>query len=183
MDQFIPDYPCTYLIYGNIHSGKTTIVRELMNILNVDNQYAITTSIEDYEDIITNTEYKMEELDAWIKIPEDKLLILDDFLHVATENGKVGRHLKSLITTTRKRDKRLNIVISAHVLAIGKYVRSCASVFILFKVDEDSEKIMKQFLPIDQNTINNIRDVLINQRYTFLILDTGGQWQLMRLEQ
>jgi hypothetical protein len=182
MERFIPSYECTFLIYGNPHSGKTRVVHELINILGRDLNYVITTSREDYEGYIINKDYNIEELDVYMDIPISKVLIFDDFLHLCTENGAIRRHLLGIISTTRHDDKKTNVILSTHVLSMGKYIRTCTTVFILFKIDADSEKIIKQNLSIDKQTTDTIKKLLIENKHTFLILNTQGEWELMQLD-
>jgi hypothetical protein len=189
MHQFILEYGATYLIYGTIHSGKTSIVKELLNYfayMDCGPKYVITSSFEDYEidldeDIIVD-DYNIPELDKWIADNDEmKTIVLDDFLHLCTENGNTARHLKSLMSTTRKKDKQLNIIISAHLLSIGKYIRTLCRVFILLKIDEDSEKFLKLYLGFKKNKIERIKNILIANKYSFLIGNTQGEWKIMKL--
>lgn len=184
MDRFITNYPSTYLIYGNPHCGKTTTIYELINQLDLNDIRAVTSSPEDYTsaNICTN-EYDIESIEAWINpSPQhDKILILDDFLHLCTENGKIARHLKSIISTTRHDNRRCNVFISSQVMSMGAYIRKMCNTFFLFKVDEHSEKIMKLYLPIPKKTIEAIKKTLIANPYTFLAMNTKGEWQIIRL--
>lgn len=192
MENFILPYESTYLVYGNVHSGKTTLVRELLNYLDEENKYPryfITSSFEDYcreltENSVINDDYDPNEINEWISENQGtKILVLDDFLHICTETGKNARHIKSIITTTRKQDKKLIIIISTHLLSIGKFIRTCASCFIFLKIDEDAKKICKQFLPFKSGEIDFISKIILRKKFSFLIFNITGEYSILKLKQ
>lgn len=183
---YVTDYSCTYLIYGcGIHIGKTTVVYELMNLINSDQIYVITSSLEDYENkgFIINDDYAIEELNMWIQnIPVKKILVLDDFLHLTTENGPIKKHLRATISTTRKRQTNMDIIISTHSLGNGKYMRKLANVFIIFTIDEDSEKLIKKISNISKSVLYNISVCIRKNPHSFLIINKQGGWEVLKLE-
>lgn len=185
MDQYITQYPSTYMIYGSgIHMGKSTIVRELINQIDSKYVYAVTSSPEDYKGYITSHDYNIEELNYWIEnIPVEKILVLDDFMHINTERGDIADHLKSLMSTSRKDGSNVWIIISSHYFNCGKHIRKLTGTWIFLTIDEDNEVFAKKKIGTSIHKIEQINNLIRDTKYTFLIFNAYRQWSVMRLTQ
>lgn len=184
MEEFIHHLPIVYVIYGNTESGKTTIVYEIRALLNNKDTIVITSSYEDYQhinNIVIIDEYDIEKIENFIGV-EEKILILDDFLHICTEYGKIKKHLISKLTTPRKKCTNMNIIISTHSLTIGSHIRNLGRVFIILKIDKESKKIINQYLSLSNTDINKIKKILIKNKYSFLIFNVQGKYNILRIK-
>lgn len=182
MDKFLVNRFSNYLIYGLPRSGKTYFCHDLIHRLEGnDKTLVITSSPEDYTEYETTPDYEIEKINAWLSERVPKILVLDDFLHLTTENGTVARHIRSILSSGSHDDKMCNVIISSQILTMGKYIRTICSTIILFQIDEDSEKLFKTFVSRKKQLINSISQTLQSNKHSFLILNKSGEWQISKL--
>lgn len=189
MIDILPKYPCGILIYGKGKNGKTTVCYRLINLLEslagkILDKYIITSSdgYDHIENCTINFEYNPENIQNWINEKKGLgVVIFDDFMHINL--NKYNTHLSGLISTARKSFNNCYFIFSAHKTSIGKFLRDLCSCYIFFIIIDDvCKSVINNYIYLKKEEFNSIKRCLINNKYTFLILNSEGDYKLIELK-
>lgn len=172
---------CSILIYARPGQGKTNFVKFFLNNIPYEHLHVITSSPHDYEiynpkkktkktpSFSTNWDYDIEQVESFIEKDGVKTIVFDDFLHVDF-NGKTGRSIKRLLSTTRH--TRTYVISSCQNLTcIGKTFRNCSKLFLTGTIDDDS---IAQLFLLTKLSKNEIRDIDLKE-FEFIVAHATGR--------
>ena len=161
---------CTILIYGKPGSGKTEWAKNFINTIPHERMLIITSSPRLYAEThgyaVVNHDYDIEQVSTFIEPEETKIVLFDDFLHIGF-NGRVGAHIRTLISTCRHTHTYV-IACTQALKLIGKPFRLCQKLFLCSQLDEDSIKLLKDLGALTGQEIREIKARAPLKKYEFI---------------
>lgn len=128
------------LVYGPPGTGKTTIIENFINNVYYDHIYIISGNDDNnYNKYTTNVKsnYDINDINNFVSKGGDKLIILDDILHINLNSGKIRTNIMSIISQLRH--SHTSVIIGSQMLyCIGKSFRLMAKYFITAVLDKDA---------------------------------------------
>ena len=169
---------CSILVYARPGHGKTNFVKFFLNNIPYKHLHIITSSPAQYENYAGNKrgqptckinwDYEPEEVEEFLEKKGVKVIVFDDFLHL-NFNGKIGRSIKRLLSTTRHTQTYI-ISSCQNLTCIGKTFRYTAKMFLTGSIDDDSVALLELLTRLDKH---ELREIKLN-KYEFILAQANG---------
>lgn len=164
---------CSMLIYARPGSGKTNFVKFFLNKIPYKHLYVITSSPHEFDkyngrNCTMNWDYEIDGIETFLSKKGVKVVVLDDFLHLAF-SGHIARSLRRLLSTCRHTQTYV-ISSTQNLTCIGKIFRYASKMFLTGNIDDDSIELLAMLSGMHKN---ELREICL-KKYEFVLAQSNG---------